>query len=306
AASAEAEQAALFATFVIGDAATGAGAGIAAAAAWLDSCPVSTEVATTLRPITVLIVDSGRPDQPDSLTMKRVLQARTAAPVPMADTSSAGASLRVRSPDGFETGDRLITIGRDGTCNASVVTTVTPLTGGVTELGRSPASFPMPITGLVLNLGPSAGASTLRFDVASGSLRSTDLSNAGVPNPLVANVVNVKFRYGVDRNDDGALDEWMAADAASGMEAASVLAAPAATLGRIVALRIGVVARSESIDPQAAASFRWTLFDCAPAPPTTCPERIEGSITAPPGGGYRYATRELIIPLYNTLWNRPT
>lgn len=306
AASAEAEQTALLATFAIGEAAAGAGAGIAVAAPWLDSCPAATDIAKSLRPVSVLIADSGRSDQPDTLTVRRALQARIAAPAAVTGASGAGAPLDVRSPDGFAAGDRLIAIGRDGTCASGTVTAAAARAGGITAVSHSIAAYAMPATGVVLNLGPAAAASTLRLDVAAGSLRSTDLSNADAPNPLVANVVNVKLQYGVDRNGDGTLDDWVAADAASGMDAASVLAAPASALARIVALRVGVVARSESIDPQATSPFRWVLFDCSLVPPAACAGRIEGSIAATTAGGYRYATRETVIPLYNTLWNRPT
>ncbi|MBS0324946.1 MAG: PilW family protein [Proteobacteria bacterium] len=305
AASAEAEQAALLSTFAIGEVVAGAGAGIAAAAAWLDSCPATADIATSLRPVSVLIAGSGRAELADSLTVKRTLQARMAAPAAVAAASAAGAPFSVRSPDGFAAGDRIVAIGRDGTCAAGTVTSVGAQAGGIAALGYSPATFAMPPTGLVLDLGPAAAASTLRLDVAAGSLRSTDVSNADAPNPLVANVVNVKFQYGIDRNGDGTLDEWVAAQAASGMDAASVLAAPAAALARIVAIRVGVLTRSEAVDPQATSAFHWTLFDCAPAPPAACPGRIDGTIAAAPGGNYRHATREAVFPLYNTLWNRP-
>jgi hypothetical protein len=305
AAGAEAEQAALFATFAIAEAAASAGAGIAAAAPSLDSCPAATDIAQSLHPVSVLIADSGRSDQPDTLTVRRVLQARIAAPAAVADASAAGAPLSVRSPDGFAPGDRVIAIGRDGTCTSGTISTATARAGGITELGYSDAAYAMPATGIVLNLGPAAAASTLRLDVAAGSLRSTDLSNGDVPNPLVANVVNIKLQYGIDRNGDGTLDDWLAADVGSGMDAASVLAASSTTLARIVAIRVGAVARSESIDPQATSPFHWVLFDCALVASEACPGRIEGSIAATPAGGYRYSTRELVIPLYNTLWNRP-
>lgn len=305
AATADAEQAALLATFAIGEAVASAGAGIAAASTWLDSCPAASDIAQSLRPVSVMIVDSGRADLPDTLTVRRVLQSRIAAPAAVAAASAAGTPFYVRSPDGFAAGDRVIAVGRDGSCAGTTLASVTPGAGGVTDLGHDATAFMMAATGLVLNLGPKAAASTLRLDVASGSLRSTDVANADAPSPLVANVVNVKFQYGVDRNGDGTLDDWVAADPRSGMDPASVLAAPAAALARIVAIRIGVVTRSESADPQATSAFHWVLFDCALSTPATCPGRVAGTIAGSPAGGYRYATREVVIPLYNTLWNRP-
>ncbi|HEX8740335.1 MAG TPA: PilW family protein [Casimicrobiaceae bacterium] len=305
AATADAEQAALLATFAIGEAVASAGAGIGIASTWLDSCPAASDIAQSLRPVSVMIVDSGRADLADTLTIRRALQGRIAAPAAVAAASAAGTPLRVQSPDGFAPGDRVIAIGRDGSCAGATLTSVTPGAGGVTDLGHDATALAMTATGLVLNLGSAAAASTLRLDVGSGSLRGTDVSNADAPSPLVANVVNVKFQYGVDRNGDGTLDDWVVANTASGMDPASVLGAPAAALARIVAMRVGVVTRSESTDPQATSAFRWVLFDCALSPPATCPGRLEGTIAGNPTGGYRYATREVVIPLYNTLWNRP-
>lgn len=302
-AAAEAEQSALLATFAIGESAMSAGAGIASASADLDTCPASADAAVSLRPIGILVVDSGSADRPDTLIVKRSMQARMPAPAAVSGPAAPGAPIRIRSPDGIAAGDRIITIGRDGTCAQAVVASAASDVDGVTELVHDATGWTMPANGVVVDLGPAGLASILRLDVGGGSLRSTDLSNADAPSPLVANVVNMKFQYGVDRDGNGTLDEWVAADRASALDASSVLAAPATVLARIVALRIGVVARSEAFDPR-APSYHWVLFDCAPALPSGCPGRIEGVIPATGEGGYRYATREFAIALYNTLWNR--
>jgi hypothetical protein len=137
-------------------------------------------------------------------------------------------------------------------------------------------------------------------------LRSTDVLNGDAPVPLVSNIVNLKLRYGVDRNGDGALDDWVAATAAEGLDAIALLSAPRVVLDRIVALRIGVIARSEEFDRMATSDYHWVLFDCELADKTACPGRLEGTIATSAAGGFRYRSSETIVPLRNSLWNRGT
>ena len=54
------------------------------------------------------------------------------------------------------------------------------------------------------------------YDVASGTLRSTDRANGDAPSPLVSNVVNLKFQYGIDSDGDGMLDTWVRAEPPGG------------------------------------------------------------------------------------------
>jgi hypothetical protein len=186
------------------------------------------------------------------------------------------------------------------------VTTVSAPADGVIEIAHTPVGTDLPMASLLLNLGPAGRPSTMRLDVASGALRSTDVVNGDAPVPLVSNIVNLKLQYGVDRDDDGVLDDWIGATVAEGLDAASLLHAPRSVLDRIVALRIGVIARSEAFDPRATAAFHWVLFDCELPDRNACPGRLEGTIAGSAAGGFRYASREIVVPLRNTLWNRGT
>lgn len=304
-AAADAEHTGSFATSLLAIAADNAGAGVAAAAHWLDSCPASPEIAATQRPVLALVIDGGRSDRPDGLVVRRVLQSRLAAPAAFAAAAPAGSSFRVQSPDGFVVGDRVVAISRTGTCAMAEVTGVTAVAPGVTDIAHTPVEADLPVTSLLLNLGAAARASTLRFDVASGVLRSTDMLNGDAPTPLVSNIANLKLQYGIDRDGDGALDDWVGGSVADGFDAASMLSAPRALLESIVALRIGVVSRSEDFDPQATSDFHWVLFDCELPDRRACPGRLEGSIVGSAAGGYRYGIREVVVPLRNSLWNRP-
>ncbi len=303
-AAADAEQTASFAVAMLATAVGNAGAGIAAAARWLDACPASADIAATQRPIVAMIVDGGGVDRPDSLVVRQAYQPRIGLPAAFAAAAPAGSAFRVQSPDGFAVGDRVVAISRTGICAAAEITVVDIPTAGISEIAHTAVDVDLPVTSLLLNLGPAHRASTLRFDVASGALRSTDVVNADAPAPLVSNIVNVKFQYGADRDGDGVLDAWVGAAAADGIDPASLLSAPRAVLDRIVALRIGIVSRSEEFDPQATGGHRWVLFDCELPDRSACPGRLEGTIGASAAGGFRYRSHEIVVPLRNTLWNR--
>ena len=48
------------------------------------------------------------------------------------------------------------------------------------------------------------------------------------------------------------------------------------------------------------------LFDCELADKSACPGRLEGTFAAAANGGYRYRVIETVVPLRNSLWNRPS
>jgi len=306
AATADAQANAAFALFALASQIGNAGAGWALAGRWLDTCPVVADVAATLRPVDVLIADSGAADRPDSLVVRQSLARAIALPAALASAAPAGADFRVESPDGFTAGDRLVAITRDGRCVTTQATSVTAPVGGIVTVAHTPIAIDLPLTSVLLDLGPAGRASTLRFDVASGTLRSTDLANGDAPVPLTSNVVNLKFQYGVDTDADGALDTWVRADAPGPWSQAALLAAPRTTLERIKAVRVGIILRSERIDRSLARSFHWVLFDCARDDKTACPGRLEGSIPGDANGSYRYRTLETVIPLRNVIWNLGT
>ena len=303
AAAADAHGTAAFALQALAVAAANAGAGIAQAGAGFDGCPATADAATTLRPVSIVITDGGRADRPDTLVVRQSF-APAALPARLVDAAAAGAVFRVEAVDGFAVGDRLIATSRTGTCVVADITGITPLAAGVVEIAHSPVTTDLPATSVVLDLGPAARAAVARYDVVAGTLRSTDLGNDDAPNPLVSNIANLKFQYGIDSDGDGVLDTWTSADAAGAWNAAGVLAAPRATLDRIKALRIGIIARTEHVDRTHTNDFHWVLFDCERDDKSTCPGRLAGTIAAGAGGGYRYRVLETVVPLRNVIWNR--
>jgi len=299
--AADAHGAAAFALRTLAIQVANAGAGLAQAAEAFDGCPTTADVATALRPLALLITDSGRADRPDALVVRQSYAA-TAVPARFVSAASAGSDFQVEAVDGFSVGDRVIATSRDGRCVTTDVTDIAAAGPGVIDVTHAPVDVDLPATSVLLSLGPAGRASTSRYDVVSGTLRSTDIGNGDAPNPLVSNLVNVKFQYGIDSDGDGALDTWVSATGA--WSPANVLVTPRATLDRIKALRIGVIARAERIDPTRIRDFHWVLFDCELANKSACPGRLEGTIPATVAGAYRYRIMETVVPLRNALWNR--
>jgi len=300
-AAADAHAAAALTLRTLAIAAANAGAGLTQAADAFDDCPVAADVATTVRPLTVLIADGGRADRPDSLIVRQSLAPST-VPARLLFAAAAGSSWIVEAIDGFSVGDRIIATSRDGRCAMTDLTSIAPAGPGAITLAHAPVDTDLPLTSLLLSLGPHARASTSRYDIVSETLRSTDIGNGDAPNPLASNIVNAKFQYGIDSDGDGALDTWV--PAAGEWSAANVAAAPWTTLTRIKALRIGVIARTDKRDRTQTRDIRWVLFDCELADKSACPGRLEGTFVAATDGGYRYRVIETVVPLRNVLWNR--
>ena len=300
-AAADAESGGAFALHALAVHVGNAGAGVAVTAPWLDTCPATPDAATTLRPIPVIVTDGGAPDRPDSIVVRQSL-ASFGTPVALANAAPAGTHLRVESVGGFTASDRIVAISRTGTCVATDLTTVGAPAAGVTDLTTLPIAVDLPASTVVVNLGRAGESAVTRYDVATGNLRSTDVGNGDAPTPIVANVVNAKFQYGIDTDGDGALDTWTPATGA--WSAANVLAAPRATLARISAVRIGLVVRTDERERTRSRAEHWVLFDCELADKAACPGRLEGTIAPTSAGGYRYRTFEKVVALRNALWNR--
>jgi len=304
--AADAQQAGLFVLSRLSFDIANAGSGFAAAAKALATCPASTSIGDTLRPVAVLITDSGRDDVADSVVLRYGVSPAIAGPATFAAAAPAGASFLIQSPYGFATNDRVIAIGRNGECAATDVTSTTPAGAGIVEVAHPPLATAFPASSWLVNLGPKNEAQVIRYDVQSGVLRTTDLLNGDAPNPLASNIVNLKLQYGIDSDGDGAIDSWVPARSgpSGDWSAAAVLAAPADVLVRIKAIRVGLIVRSDFLDRGVTTAFRWTLFDCDASDKSLCPGRLSGSIAATSAGGYRYRVHETIVPVRNGIWNR--
>lgn len=297
---ADAQQAGAMSLFTLGIELANAGHGLAAAAGELSTCPDSGDIATSLRPIPVLITAGAAPDAPDAFVVNYGAGTALATPAPFAAAAPAGSAYRVAAPTGFAAGHTVVAVGPGGRCAATTALAVSaPDADGVVEIDRANAADAFPATAVLLDLGPKSRVARVRYDIVDGTLRSQDLATPGAaPNPLASGIVAMKLQYGVDADGDGFLDSWTAAGAAP-WDPPSLLAAPAATLARIKAVRLGLIAKSETFDAGVTAPYDWVLFDCPGQDKTQCAGRLSGTLPA----HWRYRVYETVIPLRNAIWN---
>lgn len=281
----------------------------------------------TLRAIPVIVTDSGNNDVSDSFIATSSGASHVLWPSEFTATAGPGADFQVQTPNGFTVPTPATTpylvIASDGAgnCELTQVTAATaadPVTGVVT-LTHGPTVNTYagpPIPAHLVNLGPLGQASRVRYDVAGDQLRTTDLFAGGAPNPVAQNVVLMKIQYGVDTSPtpDGTLDCWTPANSANtcGMASPSdftevqVRTFSQADVERIVAVRIGVVVRSDEPDLKDdtlkfANRPAVTLFNCS-ADDATCQSRIVLT-NAVIQDYWRYRTYETVVPLRNVIYN---
>ena len=305
--NADAQQVAQFALARLAFDVANAGAGIVTAARALAACPVTADFAAMTRPVAVVITDSGSADVPDSVVVRYAVGNATVAPARFFAAAPSGASFKLRAALGFAVGDQIIATDRRGACVRTTVTSARGPVGGALDVDHDIVAADMPADAMALDLGSAPRVVATRYDVAGGTLRTTDLQGGDAPNPLVSNVVNLKIQYGLDNDGDGALDTWVAAAAGGGAgdwSSGAILRAPVETLARIKALRVGVIVRGEQFDRAVTRGFDWVMFDCDALDKRTCPGRLAGTIAAGVRGGWHYRVYEAVIPLRNLLWNR--
>lgn len=299
----DAQKTGMIAMYLVGTELASAGSGIMLNQDDLATCTDTKDVATTMRPFSVLIEPGADAATPDSFVVNYSTARSVVTPsVFMSKTAAGDAKYTVQSPTGFKKGDMVVTITGSGDCERNTVTDLTApdANGNVVLTVGAASSFDMLPTMRLINIGPATSTQRVRYDVVNGVLRSTDLVTAGaVAQPLASSIMNMKVLYGVDTNGDGAIDTWT--PATGNFAPDNVLAATGADLRRIKAIRLGMIVRSDEYDKD-APTFNWTLFQCTDqeAKDYTCPDALTGTLPA----NYRYRVYETIVPLRNPMWNR--
>ncbi|HVF64426.1 MAG TPA: PilW family protein [Casimicrobiaceae bacterium] len=328
----DAQSSGMISSFVLaGDIANG-GHTIAEGAAPLAACGSTGNFATTWRPIPVLITDGGADDISVSFAIFGGVNRRLVSPLDLFAAALPGGNVQVQSPLGFHGSHaneaaHMFVIGNilTGLCEAVTIGNwggpIDPLrpraagfnaaTGVVTITPAPPiANAYAQGSSFLLNLGANNRVRKVRYDVAGGVIRRTDLIAGGAPNPIVSNVALMTAQYGLDTNNDNVIDTWTNARNAP-WRAVDVLVAPVQQLRQIRAIRIATVVRSsqferakdaEGRDTEASvqADFTRTLFDCHGLLP--CSGEML-NVTIPGTAGYRYRVFEQVIPLTNQIWN---
>ena len=302
----DAQKTGLIATYLLGSEIGNAGSGITLNQDDLATCNTdAADIVKTMRPFSVLITPGADDATPDQIVVNYGTARSVVTPsVVMVKTDVAGTQTTVQSPTGFKKGDMFVAITGSGDCERLTVTedVGAPDANGNVILKHAATAFEYLPTSRVVNIGPADSTQRVRYDVtAAGVLRSLDLVTAGAtPAPLASSIVNLKYQYGVDNDNNGSVDEWVKPSGA--WAPAAVLAFTGNNLKRIRAVRMAMVVRSDEFDRDAPA-FPWTIFECTAeeAKNYTCPAKVTG--TAP--ANFRYRVYETIIPLRNPMWNRP-
>ena len=343
--AADAQTTGLFTQFVLNREIANAGNGISGAAAQLGTCtlvdpnwpsPAGFFAGNkAIRPVPVVIRDSGSPNLPDSMIITYSTAPHVILPELLVDTPMAvGADpVYVQSPNGYRVDDLIVLNDMAGNCELTRVTAITPgssagdLTTGYVKLSHPATTKAYKTSGTtngpnVFNLGrgPVPGqlpeATRTLFDVVNGQLRTTDLFTAGATaNPISQNVVLIKAQYGVDcgppANAPTGVITWTAATA-SGVcgrnytpdDLANPAMFDAKTLSSIRAVRIAIVVRSDEPDLKdpGLVGQTATLFNCSTG---ACAGSINltNAILA---DNYRYRIYETVVPMRNAIFNDGT
>ncbi len=317
---ADAQITGLFSQFVTSREAGNGGNGLALSADDLFNC-----IDVALRPIPLLITDGAAPDVSESFITSYSAASRVIWPVEFTVGAAANAPFAIQSPNGFRVNDRIVAIESPtaalgtGRCEMFRVTGIAgPDPFGVVTLTHSPpvvyplANYAAGVAKL-LNLGQVGLATRTLFDVVNAQLRSTDLLAAAPAVPIAANVVLMKVQYGIDIDADRIIDCWTPADnnnvCLDGINytAASVQGFDKPNMNRILAVRIGVVVRSDEPDlkdPTLVFAIRpqVVLFNCSVNTNAACQSRVVVPNTIIQDG-FRYRTYETIIPLRNAIYH---
>jgi type IV pilus assembly protein PilW len=304
-----------------------------------------------LRPIPVLVTDGGADNVPDSFITMQSGAAHVIWPVEIRVPNVgmlAGDPLVVQSPNGFTVPVPAVTpywaiaVANDGTNKCDlirIVAATAPDATGLVTLTQDKAlatksDYAAGSEPRLVNLGPAGSAARTRYDLWNTTtgkpcpdlskdcqLYSTDLLTPGATrNPVAQNIVLLKVQYGVDTTPiaDEIIDCWTPADNSNtcgdGKDYSADKVAKNFTLdelNRILAVRIGIVVRSDEPDLKDTTLTsklrpQQVLFNCA-ANDATCQSRIVlgagAASTDVIQDQWRYRTYETVVPLRNVIYN---
>ena len=325
-----------------------------------------TRLDAAVRPVPVLVTDGGAPGVSDSFIALNAGAPHVMWPVDFTATSAAGAPITVRSPNGFTVPPPTIkpywaiVMANDDSGRCKLVRIVAATTadslGHVVLTQGGPATtiaYEADRPAKLLNLGPVGTATRIRYDIdtANAALRTTDLLTVppATPTavPIAQNVVLMKVQYGVgpaviaSGAHDGIVTCWTAATNGSACSngvnndfgESAVRNFSLAQLNSILAVRIGVVVRSDEPDLQlltnpsntvlraeargliSSTRYQPYLFNCSANTDAACQGRVKvpmgaGSDPRSPGclpaiicDYWRYRTYEVVVPVRNAIYS---
>jgi type IV pilus assembly protein PilW len=240
----------------------------------------------TFVPYPVVITDGGTAS--DNIT---VLGTNPASGVPGTElditsgTSMTGNQYNVRSSVGFAVND---IVAATNTCTMTTVTSVS-----ATAIGYTPALSSSTSTGYLVYFGAAGEFFNRNYAIGSTAMTVADYP-AWSTNNLVDNIVFMKAQYGLSSSTTSTtVTSWV--NGATALTSANV--------ARVIAIRVGVVARSqarenEAIDQAATITLLPQILDGGGA-------EIGAAVSySIPDTRSRYRAYSTIIPLKNVIWTR--
>jgi type IV pilus assembly protein PilW len=241
---------------------------------------------TSFSPVPVQITDGGAAS--DEITTR---YAYSTSGLPGTELNASGgftmttSQYNVRSNVGFAVADKVVST------NSCAVAAVTSVATSI-AIGYAPNLTASASSGYLVNLGPG-GLVGRHFAITSGALTMGEYP-VYTANNLVDEIVFLKAQYGLAASASGtAVTSWVS----------GATAITSANVARVIAIRVGVVARS-------AAQERVAIDQPNPLP--LLPEIADGggatigaAVTyTVPDTTYRYRAYSTIIPLKNVIWTR--
>ena len=194
-------------------------------------CTTVVDGANSFVPYPVVIGDGGAGSS-DTLTIQGT---NPASGIPGTELSVSGGNTmtsnqyNVRSSVGFSVNDRVVATTFMPTCTMTTVTSVT-----ATAIGFTPALSATPAPGYLAYFGAAGEYFNRRYAVGATALTVADYP-AYAANNLVDDIVFLKAQYGMaDTATTTVVTSWVS----------GATALTASNVGRVIAIRVGVVARS--------------------------------------------------------------
>lgn len=240
-----------------------------------------------IAPYPVVITDGGT-GASDNITVQGTNPA-SGIPGTELDTSTGttmtGSQYNVRSSVGFSVGD---IVAATNSCTLTTITSV-----ATTAIGYTPALSAATSAGYLVYFGQPGEFFNRNYAINSSALTVADYP-AYTTNNLVDNIVFLKAQYGLAATSAGTtVTSWVS----------GATALTSANVTRVIAIRVGVVARSQAregevIDQSATITVLPQILD---ATSTETGAAVTYSI---PDTRSRYRTYSTIIPLKNVIWTR--
>lgn len=258
----------------------------------LQTCTTVVDGANSFLPYGVVIADGGT-GVSDTITVQGTNPASgipgTELTVSGGNTMSSSAYY-VRSAVGFSVNDRVVTTNFLPTCTMTTVTAVN--TGGTPNtISFTPALSSSNAAGYLVYFGAAGEFTSRQYSVSSSTLMVGDYP-AYTASPLVDDIVFLKAQYGLaDTTTSTVVTRWVS----------GATALTSSNVGRVIAIRVGVVARSaaredRNIDQPTTVTVFQELSDSSGTTDAV-------SYTVPDMRS-RYRAYSTIIPLKNVIWTR--